>query len=114
MLKPIHTPADGDHVRRPALLIALLLLSLALPGAARAALAVGVTDDSGRDSADGGAAFLAHLADVGLTENRVSIVWSPDAPDTIPSQALLDAYVPNAAAAGVRVVFAVYPAKPAR
>ena len=62
----------------------LLLLSLALPGAARAALAVGVTDDSGRDSADGGAAFLAHLTDVGLTENRVSIVWSPDAPDHDP------------------------------
>ena len=112
MLKTGHTPADGDHMRRPVLLIALLLLSLALPGAGRAALAVGVTDDSGRDSADGGAAFLAHLTDVGLTENRVSIVWSPDAPDTIPSKALLDAYVPNAAAAGVRVVFAVYPAKP--
>ncbi len=112
MLKPIQTPADGDHMRRPALLVALLLLSLALPGAARAALVVGVTDDSGRDSGDGGAAFLARLTDVGLTENRVSIVWSPDAPDTIPSKALLDAYVPNAVAAGVRVVFAVYPAKP--
>ena len=111
MLKTRHAPADGDHVRRPALLIALLLLSLVVPGAAHAALAVGVTDDSGRDSADGGAAFLARLADVGLTENRVSIVWCPDAPTTIASQARLDAYVANATAAGVRLVFSVYPSK---
>jgi hypothetical protein len=111
MLKTGRTPADGDRMRLRAL-VALLLLSLALPGAARAALAVGVTDDSGRDSADGGAAFLARLADLGLTENRVSVVWSPDTPDTIPQQNLLDAYVANATAAGVRIVFSVYAAKP--
>src|SRR5580765_3169420 len=111
MLKTRHRPADGGRMRRPALLIALLVLSLALPGAAGAALTVGVTDDSGSTSPDGGAAFLERLADVGMTENRVSVVWNPDAPTTIPVQALLDAYVANATAAGVRVVFSVYPGK---
>jgi hypothetical protein len=111
MLKPLRAPADGDHMRRPALLTALLLLALVLPGAGGAALAVGVTDDSGRDSTDGGASFLGRLGDVGLTENRISVVWNPDAPATIPSQAHVDAYVANATAAGVRLVFSVYPAK---
>ena len=111
MLKTRPAHADGDHVRRPALLIALLLLAVAFPGTAGAALTVGITDDSGRDSADGGAAFLATLADVGLTENRVSVVWNPDTPDTIPSKPQLDAYVANAAAAGVRLVLSVYPGR---
>jgi hypothetical protein len=111
MLKTRQGPADGDHMRRPALVVGLLLVALALPGAAGAALSVGVTDDSGSDSLDGGAAFLGRLADVGLTENRVSVVWNPDTPTAIPGQPYLDAYVANAAAAGVRVVFSVYPGK---
>jgi hypothetical protein len=111
MLKTGHRAADGDDMRRPALVVALLLLSLALPGAAGAALTVGVTDDSGSTAPDGGVAFLSRLADVGLTENRVSVIWNPDTPTTIPSQASLDAFVANASAAGVRIVFSVYPAK---
>jgi hypothetical protein len=72
---------------------------------------VGVTDDLGRDSSDGGAAFVSTLGDLGFTENRVSVVWNPDDPTAIPQQARLDAYVPTATAAGVRVVLAVYPGR---
>ncbi len=111
MLKPPVARADWHSVRR-FVLLAAALAALALPGAAGAGLGVGVTDDLGRDSSDGGAAFVATLADVGFTENRVSVVWDPDNPATIPSQARLDRFVPRASAAGIRVVLAVYPGRP--
>src|SRR3954452_6421175 len=111
MLKPIVARADSNSVRRLSLLAAALA-ALALPGAAGAGLGVGVTDDLGRDSADGGAAFVSTLADLGFTENRVSVVWDPDNPAVIPQRAALDRYVPRASAAGVRIVLAVYPGRP--
>jgi len=110
MLKPPVAGADWHSVRRFTLLAAALAV-LALPGAASAGLGVGVTDDLGRDSPDGGAAFVATLADLGFTENRVSVVWDPDNPTAIPGQAGLDGYVPMASAAGIRVVLAVYPGR---
>ena len=111
MLKPPVAGADWHSVRRFMLLAAALAV-LALPGAASAGLGVGVTDDLGRDSPDGGAAFVATLDDLGFTENRVSVVWDADNPATIPFQASLDRYVANATAGGIRVVLAVYPGRP--
>src|SRR4051812_31657462 len=111
MLKLPMATADCHSVRRLLLVLAALAV-LAVPGSAGAGLGVGVTDDLGRDSADGGLSFVSTLGDLGFTENRVSVVWDPDAPTTIPSRPALDRYVANASAAGVRVVLAVYPGRP--
>ena len=95
-----------------ALATALAALAVAAAPASADGLTVGVADDAGRNAPDGGAAFLNTLTDIGLRENRVSVVWNPDAPDAVPDRANLDHYVANATARGVRVVFAVYPARP--
>src|SRR3954468_24615949 len=105
MLKLPMAAADCHSMRRLLLLAALAVLGV--PASAGAGLGVGVTDDLGRDSADGGLSFVSTLGDLGFTENRVSVVWDPDAPATIPSRPALDRYVANASAAGVRVVLAV-------
>jgi hypothetical protein len=109
------TVPGADALRmtsRLALALAGALAALAVPASAAGALTVGVTDDLGRDAPDGGAAFLGALADLGFAENRVSVVWDPDSPTTIPGQATLDKFVAKSSAAGVRIVFAVYPARP--
>ena len=98
---------------RGSLLLACALLALlgAGAGAARAALEVGVTEDAGK-TGDNGAAFFATLDDVGLKVNRVSVNWDPANPTTIPGQAEITAWLPQAQAAGVRIVFAVAPLAP--
>ena len=47
-----------------------------------------------------------------MTQVRVTVLWDPNAPMTIPDQAGIERMLPFAQARGVRVVFAVYPAKP--
>jgi hypothetical protein len=84
--------------------LAALTLAPAVSG-----FAVGVTDDRGRDVPDRTTTFLDAMTDIGLTENRLAIVWNPDEPRTIPDKALLDAYVAEATARQIRLVFAVYP-----
>ncbi len=96
---------------RLTLAVLTALAALALPASGAAALSVGVTDDMGLGTPDGGAAFLTTLDDLGFSENRVSVLWDPDAPATIPNEAALDAFVATATARGVRVVLAVYPSR---
>jgi hypothetical protein len=94
------------------LLLALAVAALVLPAAARAGTSFGVTEDAGKYSADGGAAFFAHLRDLGMSENAVSVQWDPDRPTTIIEKALLDRLVPAASRQGIRIVFAVYFTRP--
>jgi hypothetical protein len=111
-LKPLGFSADSSSMStRLALAAVAALAALALPAGSSAALTVGVTDDVGLGGVDGGVSFLATLGDLGFRENRVSVVWDPDAPGTIPNKAAVDVYVANAAARGVRIVFAVYPSR---
>jgi hypothetical protein len=84
--------------------------ALALAGAAQGGLAVGITEDAGK-STGGGAAFFATMADLGLTVNRVSVTWDPTRPDAIPGQPEIDSWLPQAQTAGVRIMFAVSPAR---
>jgi hypothetical protein len=97
-------------VKKLSCLLGCACVALTLGGAARATLAVGVTEDAGK--ADGGVAFFATLADVALTVNRVSVVWDPTRPDEIPGQPELQSWLPQAQTAGVRIIFAVSPARP--
>jgi hypothetical protein len=93
---------------RVAITLVSALAALCLAPAA-SALAVGATDDRGRDHPAQTTRFLDALQDLGLSENRVAVIWNPDQPRTIPDKGLLDAYVAAAAARNVRLVFAIYP-----
>src|ERR671935_252799 len=87
-----------------------LLCALAFAGAAAGAV-FGVADDAGKYADDGGNSFFATLNDLGMTENRVTVLWDPASPTTITDQAFLDRSVPKAVRHGVDLVFAIYPAK---
>ena len=52
------------------------------------------------------------MAAAGLKQNVMTVRWKPSDPLNIPDQAALDVAVPNAVAAGIEVVFAVYPYPP--
>jgi hypothetical protein len=91
--------------------IASLAAALILTGAAAGSATFGITDDTGKYADDGGAAFFTTLADLGMSENRVTVLWDPANPTTIADQAFLDRSVPQAAARGVDLVFAIYPSR---
>lgn len=79
-------------------------------GRAGAAVNFGVTEDAGK-AGDAGVWFFSTLDDVGLTENRITIVWDPSAPTTINNRIELDAWMPQATLSAVQVIFAVVPAR---
>lgn len=93
-------------------LTAALAAALVLPSTARAWTVFGVTEDAGKYSTDGGAAFFSRLHDLGMKENAVSVQWDPDRPKAILERGLLDRIVPNASRSGIRLVFAVYFTRP--
>jgi hypothetical protein len=86
------------------------VLAMTMAASSRASLEVGVTEDAGK-SAAGGAAFFAAMTDVGLKVNRVSVSWDRAKPTTIPNQAEIAAWLPQAQVAGTRIIFAVAPLK---
>jgi hypothetical protein len=88
--------------------VGCICAALALAGAARGALLIGVTEDAGKNG-DAGTAFYNTLADLGLTQNRISINWDPTQPDAIPAQPEIVSWLPQALTAGTRIVFAVAP-----
>jgi hypothetical protein len=90
-------------------LIASLAGALLLAAPAHA-MDVGVVDDYGV-APENSPWFFDSLGDLGMRENRVSIFWDPTTPTTIPRQEALDSYVPLASMRGVRVIFAVSPAR---
>jgi hypothetical protein len=90
--------------------LASLCAVLALPAAAPAALGLGVVDDSPKGSLDGGEAFYTLMADLGMSENRVTMTWDPSV-DPTTHDALVAPLLPVAQLRGVNIVFAVYPAK---
>ena len=77
-----------------------------------AAADVGANDDTAKYEADGGAHFYTEMAAVGMRESLLTVRFRPSDPTLIPDQEALDLAVGNARAAGLRVVFAVYPYPP--
>jgi hypothetical protein len=92
------------------LVIALVCVCALAAGAgdARAALTLGVSDDTAKYSHDGGTSFFAQLRQAGGSEDAIVVWWDAKHPTTNPEQALLDAAVAQAQLAGVRVVLDVY------
>ncbi len=104
-------PPSGVR-RLPIVLACLATAAALLAGNARAGIQFGVTEDASKFSTDGGAAVLADLVDLGMSENAVSVAWDPAHPQRLADKALLDRLVATAAARRVRVVFVVYGAAP--
>jgi hypothetical protein len=52
--------------------------------------------------------FYDTMVELGLTENRLAIVWNPQQPTAIDRQAALDQAVALAAARGIRITFSVF------
>ena len=83
---------------------------LAFCGNAAANVSFGITEDTG--ALGDPTMFYSTLKSLGASENRVSILWDPAQPTTIPNQVGLDLWLPQAAISGVRVIMAVSPAHP--
>ena len=92
-------------MRRIPSLIGSLLAALTLAGVAHGGLSVGVSEDRGKQSDAMG--FFNTMQDLGMTENRVSVIWNPSQPTTIPERGSIQSWLPLAQKAGVRIVFAV-------
>src|SRR5439155_895271 len=82
------------HTLRLSVLFVSACAALALAGAARSGLSLGVSEDRGKGTDP--AAFFATLNDLGLSQNRASIVWDPAQPDTIAGQADIQHSLPLA------------------
>ena len=85
-----------------------VLAALALAGAASAGVSVGVNDDAGK-YADGGTQFWQTMAETGLKQDAVTVLWDETQPTTIVDQSFIEHSLPAAQAAGIKVVFDVYP-----
>jgi hypothetical protein len=84
-----------------------------LTGAATAPAAnIGANDDSAKHAADSGAAMYAEMAALGLQQTVIAVRFKPSEPIVIQDKQLLDRIIPNAVAAGLRVVIAAYPYPP--
>jgi len=89
----------------------VLLCALVLAGAA-AATDFGANDDTGKFLGPDAGPYYTELAGVGLKVNVISVKWDPARPEEILDREQLDAVLPLAEAAGVKVVLALYPLQP--
>jgi hypothetical protein len=84
---------------------------LAGAGAAPAA-DIGANDDAAKHMDDRGATVFREMAELGLRQTVIAVRFKPSEAVVIQDKALLDAVIPNAIDAGLRVVLAVYPYPP--
>ena len=94
------------------LLAAAMTIILAALGAgvARAPAAnIGANDDSAKYAADAGTAMYAQMTTLGLEQVVIGVRFKPSNPMVIQDKQQLDRAIPQALAAGLRVVLAVYP-----
>ena len=82
-----------------------------LAGASGAA-DIGANDDTAKYETDGGAFFYKEMAGLGLRQTLLTVRFQPSEPALIPTQDALDEAVESATAAGLKIVFAVYPYPP--
>src|SRR5437762_5825850 len=89
----------GPPVKKIVLVACCACVALAFSGAAAANVTFGITEDTG--ALGDPTMFYATLNDLGANENRIAISWDPSQPTTIPDQASLDFWVPQATIQGV-------------
>jgi hypothetical protein len=78
-------------------------------GPARAGIGVGVADNTLLGSADGGAAYLGVMNDVGLRELRLPVRWDSTRPTRIDNAGQIKKLLPAAAVRGIHVAFSIQP-----
>jgi hypothetical protein len=84
-----------------------------LAGASAAPAAdIGANDDAAKHANDRGAALFREMSELGLRQTVIAVRFKPSEAVVIQDKALLDAAIPNAIDAGLRVVLAVYPYPP--
>ena len=93
------------------LTVACALGALFLAPAAAADIRVGVADDHPKGSPEVAARFYDEMKDVGLTENRITLLWDSAHPTTIDGQDNLAAAIHDAQADGVRITLDIYPTR---
>src|SRR5207253_9473211 len=79
------------------------------PGAAAGDLRVGVADDHPKTSPEIAQSFYDAMSDVGLTENRITVLWDSASPAAIPEREQIANAVDVATAHGVHVTLSIYP-----
>jgi len=84
------------------------LVALTAAPAAFADLAVGAADDHPKSSPEIADRFYDAMADVGLTENRITLIWDPARPTTIVDRDSIAHAIDAATARGVHVTLALY------
>src|SRR5436189_4074611 len=100
----------GPRVKKILIVASCACAALAICGSAAANVSFGITDATG--ALGDPTSFYTALNDLGASENRIAISWDPAQPTTIPNQAALDYWIPEATVRAVRVLFAVAPAHP--
>jgi hypothetical protein len=91
------------------LMLACALGALLFVPAAAADIRVGAADDHPKASAEVAARFYDAMKDVGLTENRITLLWDSAHPTAIEGQDNLTAAIHDAQADGVRITLDIYP-----
>jgi hypothetical protein len=94
-------------MRRLSTTILCALAGLVLAGQAVAGTSFGVADTRPVGMADDGASFYELMNDVGLTQDRLTILWNPTRPTTIPRRAELERAVEQAKQHGISIIFSV-------
>ena len=87
------------------------LAALVLVPAAGADISVGVADDHAKESPEIAGRFYDAMKDVGLTENRITILWDSAHPTVIRDRDAIAHAIEDAAVDNVRVTLALYPEK---
>jgi hypothetical protein len=91
------------------LTLACALAALVLAPAAGADLTVGVADDHPKESPEIAGRFFDAMKDVGLKENRITILWDSSRPTTIKDREVIAHSLEAAEADGVHVTLSIYP-----
>src|SRR5215208_4969429 len=95
-------------MRRLTAALICALCAFTTAGTAAAGVGVGVNDDTGK-YADGDAQFWTTLKENGLKQNAMTVLWDETRPATIAEEGYIRNSLAAADAAGVKVVFDVYP-----
>ena len=91
------------------LAVACACAAVVLAPTASADLVVGVADDQPKTSPAIAERFYDAMNDVGLTEDRITILWDPTAPTTIRERDQIAHTVAVAAEHHVHLTFSIYP-----
>jgi hypothetical protein len=95
--------------RAARLTLTCALAALVLAPAAGADISVGVADDHPKESPEIATRFYEAMKDVGLTENRITILWDSSHPTVIKDRDAITHAIEDAGVDGVRVTLALYP-----